>query len=120
MARLTKPEKRAMSALMRDGVRFMATGQGRNLEFHADFLVPGLKIAIFIDGCYWHACPRHFPHDPAGQRRTRPSRVADRDRSRAVRQSGWIPFRIWECQHIEYCISRYLSRARMRLTTKAS
>ena len=103
-----------MTALRSERVKFHATGHGHHLPFFADFLVPSLRLAIFIDGCYWHACPRHYPSDPAAKRRSRPSRIADRERSREVRLADWTPMRVWECQAIEDMIVRALSQARKR------
>lgn len=115
LARLTAPEQIASRALKEEKVLFYSTGAGRYLPFHADFIVPSLKLAICIDGCYWHACPRHFPHDPAASRRRLPSRQADRARSREVRIAEWTPVRIWECQQIERILAQALSRQRRRL-----
>ena len=119
MARLTRPEIQALEALRKDGVSFRSTGHGKILRFHSDFLVPSLKLAIFIDGCYWHACPRHYPDDPAGLRRGKSSQSADRARSHQVRVAEWVPVRVWECQDIESLIARAMSRARQRATTLA-
>jgi DNA mismatch endonuclease, patch repair protein len=66
-----------------------------------DFAWPKLKVALFIDGCFWHGCPRcdrpsksnvHFWKDKvlANQRRDR--RVA-----RKLRKEGWKVLRVWEC-----------------------
>lgn len=66
-----------------------------------DFVFRAAKVAIFVDGCFWHGCPRH--------RRTPKSRVtfwttklaanARRDRvvSRILRARGWKVLRVWEC-----------------------
>ena len=114
LAKLTRPEERAVMVLKSAQVHFESTGGRHYLPFHADFTVPALSLAIYIDGCYWHACPRHFPNDPAARRRRVPSREADRFRSRQVRKSGWTPFRVWECQDIEGILLRALRRERLR------
>lgn len=31
--------------------------------FCVDVFIPTLKLVIFVDGCYWHACPEHFPNN---------------------------------------------------------
>ena len=67
-----------------------------------DFCWPKLKLALFVDGCFWHGCPRC--------RRAPKSRVAfwngkvsenrrrDRRADRALRKLGWSVIRVWECQ----------------------
>jgi DNA mismatch endonuclease (patch repair protein) len=119
LAKLTAPELVAFATLKEARVSFHSTGAGRYLPFHADFIIPSLKLAIYIDGCYWHACPRHFPDDPAASRRRLPSRQADRARSRQVRLAEWTPVRIWECQQIHKILIQTLSRERRRLRSIA-
>jgi len=58
------------------------------------------KVAVFVDGCFWHSCPQHG---------TRPARNADywlpklqrnverdREQDRALRAHGWLSVRVWE------------------------
>lgn len=55
----TRPERLVHDELQRRGVVFeteVALG-----VFCVDVFVPSLKLVIFVDGCYWHACPEHFP-----------------------------------------------------------
>jgi DNA mismatch endonuclease, patch repair protein len=65
-----------------------------------DFAWPGRKVAVFVDGCFWHGCrcktlPRtnaKFWRDKIENNRRRDRRV-----SRALRRDGWIVIRIKEC-----------------------
>ena len=65
-----------------------------------DFAFPVQKLAIFIDGCFWHGCPRHFqsPVSNAAFWRTKIARNRQRDRdvARRLRAKGWKVIRIWE------------------------
>jgi DNA mismatch endonuclease (patch repair protein) len=65
-----------------------------------DFTFPKEKVAVFVDGCFWHGCPRHFVAPSAsarfwrnkiGQNRKRDARV-----TRQLRAHGWRVLRIWE------------------------
>ena len=67
-----------------------------------DFAWPGLKIAVFVDGCFWHGCPRcdrpsksnvRFWRKKVEDNRRRDIRVA-----RRLRRQGWSVLRIWECK----------------------
>ena len=87
-------------ALMREhGI----TGWRRNASVFGkpDFVFRAAKLAVFVDGCFWHGCPRHATM-PANNRafwKAKLARNAQRDRavSCALRASGWTVLRIWEC-----------------------
>ena len=78
-------------------------GVGRwkfSLSVRPDFVFPRLKLAVFVDGCFWHACPRHC-RMPAGNRafwRAKLSRNQARDRlvTSTLRKAGWRVLRVWE------------------------
>ena len=66
-----------------------------------DFVFRATKIAVFVDGCFWHGCPRHGTM-PAGNRafwKAKLARNAARDRkvTRTLRKAGWRVLRVWEC-----------------------
>ena len=65
-----------------------------------DFVFRRERVAVFVDGCFWHGCPRHGTM-PAGNRafwQAKLARNAERDRAvtRALRKAGWKVLRIWE------------------------
>lgn len=65
-----------------------------------DFVFPKEKIAIFIDGCFWHKCPRCYRR-PKSNRKYWDQKVEDnwrRDTNtrRKLRNGGWCVIRIWE------------------------
>jgi DNA mismatch endonuclease, patch repair protein len=65
-----------------------------------DFAFPKLKLAVFVDGCFWHGCPRHStkPKNNRAFWRRKLSANKKRDKfvNRALRQKGWDVLRIWE------------------------
>jgi DNA mismatch endonuclease (patch repair protein) len=66
-----------------------------------DFVFRSAKVAIFVDGCFWHSCPKHG-NMPAGNRlfwTEKLSRNKNRDQivTRTLRRAGWRVIRIWEC-----------------------
>ena len=87
-------------ALMREhGI----TGWRRNAKVFGkpDFVFRRERVAVFVDGCFWHGCPRHATM-PANNRafwKAKLVRNAERDRevTRALRASGWRVLRVWEC-----------------------
>ena len=65
-----------------------------------DFSFPKHKIAVFVDGCFWHGCPKHC-RMPATNRTYWNQKIArnvQRDSTvcRALRKKGWKIVRIWE------------------------
>lgn len=78
------------------------TGWRRNqaLMGKPDFVFRKEKVAVFVDGCFWHACPKHatFPKTRRsfwlkkfGNNKARDHRV-----NRSLRKAGWRVLRIWE------------------------
>lgn len=65
-----------------------------------DFVFPTHKLAVFVDGCFWHGCPIHAtqPKTNAEFWRTKIARNQARDRlvARKLRAQGWRVLRIWE------------------------
>src|SRR6266851_6815820 len=66
-----------------------------------DFAWPKIKTALFVDGCFWHGCPRcrRVPTSNKAywEMRIGGNRRRDRRVSRALRKAGWVVIRVWEC-----------------------
>jgi DNA mismatch endonuclease, patch repair protein len=85
-----------------------------------DFAWPKSKVALFVDGCFWHGCPRcdrpsksntTFWNTKIALNRRRDARVA-----RKLRNDGWSVLRVWECRITE---RRTVSRI-MRAVSRGS
>ena len=65
-----------------------------------DFVFRSRRLAVFVDGCFWHGCPRHGsqPKGNAAFWRAKLARNRARDRlvTRTLRRTGWRVLRIWE------------------------
>lgn len=66
----------------------------------SDICFANLKIAIFIDGCFWHGCPRHGTMPKRNRKfwrkKINTNRARDRDTTKRLRNCGWSVIRIWE------------------------
>ena len=66
----------------------------------ADVAFPGLKIAIFVDGCFWHGCPEHatWPKQNAEfwRNKIEANRARDADTDERLEAIGWRAIRVWE------------------------
>ncbi len=65
-----------------------------------DFVFAARRLAVFVDGCFWHGCPQHGTR-PRGnaafwRAKFRRNRERDRRNSRHLRQAGWKVLRLWE------------------------
>ena len=84
-----------------------------------DFVFPQLRLALFVDGCFWHGCPRHY-REPAGnraywQKKIERNRLRDGRVNRTLRQKGWRVLRIWEHELAVSRKGRLISRIRRAL-----
>lgn len=65
-----------------------------------DIAFPGPKVAVFVDGCFWHGCPEHATHPKANQAwwREKLDRNIERDRETNAHllAEGWTVLRFWE------------------------
>jgi DNA mismatch endonuclease (patch repair protein) len=70
----------------------------------ADLAFPSARVVVFVDGCFWHGCPRHARWTPAGPNAERWARKFARNRERdaaatmLAEQQGLCPVRVWECE----------------------
>lgn len=67
-----------------------------------DFVFHASRLAIFVDGCFWHGCPRCYRHPkqnrPYWNEKLIKNKRRDRRTSRRLKLSGWEVVRIWECR----------------------
>ena len=101
--RNTRPEvvlRRAVHAL---GLRFRLH-RSVAPRCTPDFVLPKWRVAVFVDGCFWHNCPQHGPKEFRGPNaelwREKIATNAERDRrnTHATEVAGWSVVRIWECE----------------------
>jgi len=69
-----------------------------------DFVFRRERIAVFVDGCFWHGCPRP-KHAPLPKNRAdwwakklAQNKMRDRIVTRTLRKQGWRVIRVWECE----------------------
>jgi len=75
--------------------------RGASLPGSPDFVFRAAKLALFVDGCFWHGCPRHSSM-PANNRaywlpKLTRNKARDRAVTRVLRAAGWRVLRVWEC-----------------------
>jgi DNA mismatch endonuclease (patch repair protein) len=116
----TKPEQRLGVLIKEVFPRRRVVEQATDLPGRPDYYLPGLKLALFADGCFWHGCPKHgrSPKDNAEFWGPKLARNRERDRiaRRELRLRGIRVVRVWEHDlHV-----RTLPAARRKLRRVAS
>jgi DNA mismatch endonuclease, patch repair protein len=65
-----------------------------------DFIFPDFRIAIFVDGCFWHSCPKHGQVPASNcvfwEEKLWRNKLRDRLVGKTLRREGWTIFRIWQ------------------------
>jgi DNA mismatch endonuclease (patch repair protein) len=95
--RNTSPEVSLRSALWRLGLRFRI---GHRLVGTPDIVFPAARLAVFVDGCFWHGCKRHS-HVPKSNveywaRKFHRNKKRDARVNRKLKRQGWRVLRVWE------------------------
>ncbi|MBB1517264.1 DNA mismatch endonuclease Vsr [Tessaracoccus sp. MC1679] len=93
----SEPEMRLRRLLHRRGLRFRVQAP---LPGRPDIAFTRAKIAVFVDGCFWHRCPEHSTapknnHDWWEAKLTR-NVERDREKDAALQSMGWLAIHVWE------------------------
>jgi len=100
-SRDTRPELAVRSAVHARGLRYrVAVRPIRGVRRSADLVFPRARVAVFLDGCFWHGCPEHF-HLPATNPDYWGPKIAanaarDVETDRLLVAEGWTVLRFWE------------------------
>ena len=85
----------------------------RKFKVRPDFIFRQARLAVFVDGCFWHGCPRHATQPKTNaafwQRKFSMNKQRDVRVTRTLRRDGWRVIRIWECslaRNPETCVER--------------
>lgn len=100
-SRDTKPELALRSAVHALGLRYRVSAKPlAGLRRTADLVFPRAKVAVFLDGCFWHGCPEHHTVATANAKfwseKVQNNRTRDRDTDGRLADAGWSSVRIWE------------------------
>lgn len=99
----SKPELAVRRALHARGHRFRL--HRRDLPGTPDIVLPRWRIAVFIDGCFWHGCPTHgvMPKNNRSWWEEKLAKNAERDarKDAQLRDLGWKPLHFWEHEDVE-------------------
>jgi DNA mismatch endonuclease, patch repair protein len=112
----TKPELALRRALHKRGYRFrkdyrLDLDGGRRVR--PDIAFTARRVAVFVDGCFWHACPEHGSKPRANDWYWTPklARNVERDRvaDETLASAGWQVVRIWEHESLEQALAAVIA-----------
>ncbi|MCC7416899.1 MAG: DNA mismatch endonuclease Vsr [Acidobacteria bacterium] len=96
----TPGELALRSALRALGLRYRVDVALTGTRRRADVVFLGARVAVFVDGCFWHGCPAHgtWPKANAAwwREKIEGNRRRDRDTDRRLKRAGWTVLRFWE------------------------
>ena len=98
----TGPERHLRSALHARGLRYRKDrrGDAAGRKVRPDLVFGPSRVAVFVDGCFWHRCPLHSTHPVSNaeywQEKFDRNVKRDRDDDAALEAAGWTVVRVWE------------------------
>lgn len=107
----TKPELLLRKALWDEYIRGYRL-HWKQAPGRPDIAFPGKKLAVFVNGCYWHRCPHCHPHEPKTnsdfwKKKFEANIARDNSKVEALHAQGWQVITLWECEikkNINACV----------------
>jgi DNA mismatch endonuclease, patch repair protein len=108
----TKPEMKLRKMLFRHGYRYRVHYGKEKI----DIALPSKKIAIFVDGCFWHMCPKHCKIPTSNVRYWKPKLIKnsqrDKKKTKQLLAEGWKVVRVWdhELKDVDKTVGRIIEK----------
>lgn len=114
----TKPELILRKALWSNGIRGYRL-HWKKVPGRPDISFPGRKVAIFVNGCFWHRCPNCQPampksHSEFWSKKFEKNIERDSLKLNLLSSEGWKTMVIWECQ-IKNNVSNFIKKVKSLL-----
>jgi DNA mismatch endonuclease, patch repair protein len=115
----TAPEVALRAALHSMGLRFRKNVRldlGPSRRVRPDITFPGLRLAVFVDGCYWHGCTEHRSIPASNVRfwtaKIEGTRRRDATQVQWLEAAGWTVLRVWEHEALDEAVMRVMDTVR--------
>lgn len=110
----TGPELAVRRAAHGLGLRYrVSTRPLRGRSWTGDLVFAGRRVAVFIDGCYWHGCPEHYTAPRTNSSYWAPKIERNRARDAIVdaelTAAGWTSVRLWEHESVDAAVARIVT-----------
>jgi DNA mismatch endonuclease (patch repair protein) len=121
-SRDTKPELRLRSVLHGRGLRYRVAARPiPAVRRTADVVFTKARVAVFVDGCFWHGCPEHYRRPGSNvdywDAKVLRNMTRDAEVDRVLVDAGWIVVRAWEHENPVEVADRVESLVRAGLPT---
>lgn len=115
----TQPEWLIRRLVHARGLRYRVSAKPLpGLRRTADLVFRPSKVAVFVDGCYWHGCPEHYVRPKTNEEywsgKVAVNVTRDRDTDARLTQAGWLVLRFWEHEPPEDCAVRIAAEVERR------
>lgn len=123
----TMPELAVRRLLHGAGLRYRVDSRPlKSLPRRADIVFGPSKVAVFIDGCFWHGCPTHGARRPGVNAKYWGEKIAknqarDEDTDARLEEAGWVVVRVWEhepAEEVADLIRRTVAKRRAATASK--
>lgn len=116
----TKPELAVRRAVHARGLRYRVSMRPlKGVRRTADLVFTRAKVAVFVDGCFWHGCPAHHTvavtNAEYWAEKVRRNQERDSEIDRLLAEAGWTPVRIWEHEDPDEAATRVVHLVHARL-----
>lgn len=116
----TAPEIRLRRALWRAGLRYRTRTHIEGTKPDVAFL--GKRVLVFVDGCFWHGCPRHYTKPAENSAfwsaKLEKNRARDARNNKILEAKAWKVLRFWECE-VEQDLEKVVATIQLRLRAEA-
>lgn len=107
----TRPEIAIRSAVHALGLRYRVNRRPvPGLRRTADLVFAGPKVAVFVDGCFWHGCAEHYRPSTRNAKfwstKVNNNRKRDAETDRRLTEAGWTVVRVWEHENVQEAAAR--------------
>jgi DNA mismatch endonuclease (patch repair protein) len=124
-ARDTAPELALRQALHASGLRYRVQRQLLSgVRRRADVVFGPAKVAVFVDGCFWHGCPKHASWPKHNRdfwrEKIEANRRRDHDTDARLAADGWLVVRVWEHEDPLLAAEHIAATVRARAPTRGS
>ncbi|MFE5481940.1 very short patch repair endonuclease [Streptomyces sp. NPDC056527] len=110
-SRNTDVEMALRRALHASGFRYRVHRRPlKGVRREADIVFGPAKVAVFVDGCFWHGCPEHatWPKRNSAfwREKIEKNRMRDANTDARLAEAGWVPLRVWEHEAADEAAAR--------------
>lgn len=117
----TRPELVLRRAVFARGLRYrVAYKPLKGVRRSADMAFTRVKVAVFVDGCFWHGCPAHHTSPKTNAEywanKIEVNQARDRDTDALFAAAGWAVVRIWEHEDVTLAADRVIDIVTKRRT----